>query len=95
MQDDQQPLPPKTVIWFAPEAHVHLNPPGGGGYGQPFTREPARVLDDVVNGYVSIEAAERDYRVVVRYLAGNERLVRLPEHYVIDWPATEERRHSQ
>jgi N-methylhydantoinase B len=87
-----QRLQPKTVLWFAPETQVQLNPPGGGGYGDPFAREPLRVLDDVVNGYVSIEAAEREYGVVVRYLGAAERLVRLPEHYAIDWDATEQRR---
>lgn len=95
MQDGRQPLPPKTVIWFEPEARVHLNPPGGGGYGDPFTRAPERVLDDVINGYVSLEAAERDYGVVVHYLGGDQQLVRLPQHYGIDWPATEQRRHSE
>ena len=39
---------------------------GGGGYGDPSTREPERVLDDVTNGFVSREGAERDYGVVVR-----------------------------
>ena len=38
---------------------------GGGGYGDPSTRPPERVLDDVVNGFVSHEGAERDYGVVV------------------------------
>lgn len=90
--DTDQPLKPKTVIWFEPEARVHLNPPGGGGYGDPRTRAPERVLDDVVNGYVSIEGAARDYGVVVYYQGESERLVRLPEHYTIDWPATEQLR---
>jgi N-methylhydantoinase B len=39
------------------------NTGGGGGYGHPFRRNPARVADDVRNGFVSIEAAERDYGV--------------------------------
>ena len=39
--------------------------PGGGGYGDPFARDPEKVLDDVVNGLVSAEAAERDYGVAV------------------------------
>ena len=38
---------------------------GGSGYGDPFTRDPAKVLEDVLNGYVSIEGAERDYRVAI------------------------------
>jgi N-methylhydantoinase B len=88
LADGQQRLQPKTVIWPAPETHIQLKAPGGGGYGDPRTRDPQRLLDDVVNGYVSIEAAAREYGVVVRYLGGAGRLVRLPEHYAIDWDAT-------
>ena len=39
-------------------------------------------------GFVSIEAAEREYGVVIRYTGGADRLVRLPEHYAIDADAT-------
>lgn len=38
---------------------------GGGGYGDPRLRPIARVLEDVRNGYVSIETARRDYSVYV------------------------------
>ncbi|PPF88293.1 5-oxoprolinase [Subtercola sp. Z020] len=38
---------------------------GGGGYGDPFEREPERVLLDVVNGFVSASAAAAEYGVVV------------------------------
>ena len=31
---------------------------GAGGYGDPLLRDPARVLDDVRNGKVSVQAAE-------------------------------------
>jgi N-methylhydantoinase B len=88
LADDTQRLQPKTVLWLTPETRLQLSPPGGGGYGDPFARDPQRVLDDVVNGYVSIEAAASDYGVVLNYLGGGDRLVRLPEHYAIDWDAT-------
>ncbi|MEO8132616.1 MAG: hydantoinase B/oxoprolinase family protein [Betaproteobacteria bacterium] len=39
--------------------------PGGGGYGDPFTREVQAVLRDVTLGFVSHEAAARDYGVVI------------------------------
>jgi len=39
---------------------------GGGGWGDPLDRDPSRVLNDVIGGYVSIESAERDYGVVIR-----------------------------
>lgn len=42
-----------------------LETPGGGGYGDPLTRDLALVLADVRQGYVSIEAAGRDYGVVL------------------------------
>ena len=38
---------------------------GGGGWGNPFEREPDRVKLDVRDGYVTIEGAARDYGVVV------------------------------
>ncbi|EMY35105.1 N-methylhydantoinase [Arthrobacter crystallopoietes BAB-32] len=41
---------------------------GGGGYGDPLDRSYAEVLDDVIDGYVSIERAAKDYGVVVRAL---------------------------
>ena len=37
---------------------------GGGGYGDPLERDPERVRVDVQNGYVSRDAAERDYGMV-------------------------------
>ncbi|MCC6775521.1 MAG: hydantoinase B/oxoprolinase family protein [Hyphomicrobiales bacterium] len=40
--------------------------PGGGGWGEPLAREPERVLQDVLDGVVSEEAAARDYGVVIR-----------------------------
>lgn len=38
---------------------------GGGGWGDPLDRDPARVLDDVLDEYVSVESALRDYGVVL------------------------------
>jgi len=38
---------------------------GAGGYGDPLERDPARVLDDVLDEHVSIDAARRDYGVVI------------------------------
>jgi N-methylhydantoinase B len=38
---------------------------GGGGWGNPFERELNRVLTDVLNNYISIEGAQRDYGVVI------------------------------
>jgi N-methylhydantoinase B len=41
---------------------------GGGGHGHPFDRVAERVLQDVRDGFVSVEAARRDYGVMI---AGN------------------------
>jgi N-methylhydantoinase B len=38
---------------------------GGGGWGDPLEREPQAVLDDVLDEYVSVEGASRDYGVVL------------------------------
>ena len=38
---------------------------GGGGFGDPLERDPALVLEDVADGYVSIERAAKDYGVVL------------------------------
>ena len=41
------------------------NTGGGGGYGNPFDRDPDAVARDVRNGFVSPTAARRDYGVVI------------------------------
>jgi N-methylhydantoinase B len=42
-----------------------LDTPGGGGLGDARGRDPQLVLQDVNEGYVSEEAAKRDYAVAV------------------------------
>lgn len=54
---------------------------GGGGYGSPLDRDAERVRIDVRNGFVSLEAAERDYGVVLD-----------PDTLELDQAATEELR---
>jgi N-methylhydantoinase B len=39
---------------------------GGGGLGDPLERDPHAVVEDVADGYVTIERARKDYGVVVR-----------------------------
>lgn len=39
---------------------------GGGGLGDPLERDPKAVLEDVIDEYVSIERAEKDYGVVIK-----------------------------
>lgn len=56
---------------------------GGGGYGNPIERDIEDVRRDVINSYVSIENARRDYRVVID-----------PKSYEVDKAATEELRNN-
>ena len=51
---------------------------GGGGWGHPFRRDPKLVRQDVLDGYVTLESAARDYGVVLG-----------PETLEIDAAATE------
>ena len=49
---------------FGPATYRSLSP-GGGGFGDPRTRDPDRVLRDVRDGIVSVASAERDYGVAI------------------------------
>ena len=57
--------------------------PGGGGYGNPYERPIAKVVDDVKNRLVSIEGAREDYGVVIRDVVSLE----------VDIAATQALRH--
>jgi N-methylhydantoinase B len=74
---------------------VHLNLPGGGGYGDPFQRDAQKVLWDVIEGYVSPEEAEARYGVAVRYQGSADDRVRLPQQWVIDQERTAKLRGRQ
>ena len=43
----------------------HVEVGGGGGFWPPLDRDPERVLADVRSGYISLEAAQRDYGVAI------------------------------
>jgi N-methylhydantoinase B len=59
-------LPTRYADYPLKEGDVfRLDSPGGGGYGDPLARPPEHVLADVREGFVSPEAAERDYGVVL------------------------------
>ncbi len=62
---DTQVIKTNVIETIKPgERAANMNP-GGGGYGDPMKRDPARVLDDVRNGLVSVEGAKVDYGVVI------------------------------
>jgi N-methylhydantoinase B len=56
-----------TADWVPMAAGQKLNYDygGGGGWGDPLDRDPQAVLEDVLDEFVSIASAERDYGVVL------------------------------
>ncbi len=56
-----------TADWVPVEAgdRIVYEYGGGGGWGSPLERDPDAVLDDVLDEYVSVEGALRDYGVVL------------------------------
>ena len=74
---------------------VHVNLPGGGGYGNAFERAPELVLRDVIEGYVAPEEAEKSYGVAVRYTGEPDALVKLPRDWEIDEEETKRMRERR
>jgi N-methylhydantoinase B len=64
--DQEDVLPAKGMRQLKSGDLYSIRSSGGGGWGNPHERDAERVLDDVRNGYVSLEAAERVYGVVIR-----------------------------
>jgi len=58
-------LPSKCTVRIEEGDTLIVHTPGGGGYGDPKTRDPRLVLRDVANGLVSPESSERDYGVKI------------------------------
>ena len=54
---------PTTVMRRGDRIRMHTG--GGGGYGDPFTRPPEEVLDEVRSGYISAQQARDQYGVVM------------------------------
>ena len=63
--DNGVDLEPKISRLVPADTVALLEMPGGGGYGAPWLRDPALVLDDVRGGYVSKEQALEAYGVVI------------------------------
>ena len=72
---------PKSHYVLRSGQRVTLKLPGGGGYGDPLSRDPLRVLEDLRQGYVTVAAAEKEYGVVID-----------AENMIIDDDATAARR---
>ena len=76
----------KGTITIHAGDYLVVYPGGGGGFGDPYRRDPQRVLDDVIDEYVSIEKAGKDYGVVIK----KER-----DEYIIDQVETEKLRKTK
>ncbi len=57
----EQKLLKATSVPMAPGDRLIFRTAGGGGWGDPRQRDPRKIADDVAKGYVSIEAARREY----------------------------------
>jgi N-methylhydantoinase B len=66
-----------------PRDVVTIDAAGGGGYGDPLERDVERVEADVRERYVSLDAAEKDYGVIINPKTGHA-----------DQEATEKRRET-
>ena len=62
---NEQPVHGKQSREFAYGDVISFQQSGAGGYSDPLERDPARVLDDVLDDYVSVDAARREYGVVI------------------------------
>lgn len=67
------------------DTRVIIRTAGGGGWGNPLERDPEKVLKDVVEGFISAEAAMKEYGVVLKPGSGE-----CP--YAVDLEATRDTR---
>lgn len=63
--ENRRNIDSKSTFYASPGDIVSIQTPGGGGYGDPFERDPMAVLDDVRCGKVSLDRAREVYGVVI------------------------------
>ena len=80
-REDERTLPTMVTETIQPGELLRHIQPGGGGWGDPMSRDPEAVRQDVLDGKVSAEAARDSYGVVLR-----------PGSLEIDLEATRQRR---
>ena len=64
-QGEARVLPAKLTSTMRRGDVLRHEQPGGGGHGDPFLREPARVAADVANEKISLEYARHEHGVVI------------------------------
>jgi len=57
---------PKSQHVISPGDRIEMRTPGGGGFGDPHKRDPAKVARDVMRGYYTREQAEKLFGVRFR-----------------------------
>jgi N-methylhydantoinase B len=69
---NENEIHPKGRYVLKPGDQLRMKEAGGGGFGDAFERPLESVLQDVKEGFVTVEGALRDYRVqvdIVRFIA--------------------------
>ena len=54
---------------------IRLVTSGGGGYGSPLERDPSKIIEDVSEGYVSLQAAKNDYHKNIQLIDNKFKIV--------------------
>jgi N-methylhydantoinase B len=65
-----EPINPKFRRLLGPGDRLACLTPGGGGYGPPAQRDPAALEADLVDGFVTLSAAEAEYGIRARDESG-------------------------
>jgi N-methylhydantoinase B len=60
-----RPIRPKGRQTVPPRDAIQLHLPGGGGFGDPRSRDPLSVREDVLDGLITVDEARSDYGVVI------------------------------
>lgn len=60
---DCRQLPSKGAFAWPTDAVIDMITPGAGGFGPPVERDPRQIGHDLLDGYVSSAAAQRDYEI--------------------------------
>ena len=81
---NDRPGNPYGLTRLQPGDVVTMDAAGGGGYGDPFERDPELVAEDVLDGYITPESAETVYGVVID-----------PASLEVDLEATRSRRENR
>ncbi len=84
LPDGSRTVAESKMVYEMPAGTVfHVYSAGGGGWGDPHERDPQAVLQDVRNGIVTIDKAQRDYGVAID-----------PQRMTIDAARTAQLRHG-